>query len=63
LRRLDEFAVTSVVGEGGDLADMLHLKDEIKEERIVLVPKFRPRAVDGTRDCKVRSRDTVPRKL
>lgn len=37
-------------GKGGDLAGMLSLKDVIHEERINLVPKFRPRAVDGKRD-------------
>ena len=36
-------------GKGGDLAGMLSLSDVIHEERIRLVPRFTPRAVDGTR--------------
>lgn len=36
-------------GKGGDLAGMLSLADVIHEERIRLVPRFAPRAVDGAR--------------
>lgn len=45
----DDYAVSTAVGYGGDLAGMLSLSDVIREERITLVPKFTPRAVDGAR--------------
>jgi alginate O-acetyltransferase complex protein AlgJ len=49
VRGLDDYAVVTTVGSGGDLAGMLSLRDLIKEERITLVPKFTPRAADGAR--------------
>ena len=47
---LEDFTVSTVRGEGGDLAGMLSLSDLITEERIVLTPKFHPRSVDVSRD-------------
>ena len=46
---LDDYTVSVSEEEGGDLAGMLSLSDRIKEERIALVPRFIPRAVDGAR--------------
>ncbi len=46
---LDDYTVSVSEEEGGDLAGMLSLSDRIKEERITLVPRFIPRAVDGAR--------------
>jgi len=47
---LDDFNVRTIEGKGGDLAGMLSLSDRIKEERITLIPKSPPRAVDALRD-------------
>jgi len=46
---LDDYTVSVSEEEGGDLAGMLSLSDRIKEERITLIPRFMPRAVDGAR--------------
>lgn len=46
---LEDYTVTTTVGDGGDLAGLLSLKDVIHEERIALVPKFASRAVDAVR--------------
>jgi hypothetical protein len=46
---LENYTVSINEGEGGDLAGMLSLGDLIREERITLTPRFKPRAIDGTR--------------
>lgn len=47
---LEDFTVLNSVDSGGDLARLLSLSDEIKEESIRLIPRFTPKAADGTRD-------------
>jgi alginate O-acetyltransferase complex protein AlgJ len=46
---IGDYMVSTAEGNGGDLSVMLSLGDVIKEDRITLVPKSTPRAVDATR--------------
>lgn len=49
VRILEDYAVTTAVGKGGDLAGLLSLDDVIHEERITLVPQFATKATDDAR--------------
>ncbi len=46
----EAYTIREIAGDGGDLANMLALKDMLKEERITMTPKAGLRATESTRD-------------
>ena len=48
--REEAYTTRALVGDGGDLANMLTLKDMLTEERITMAPKAGLRAIESNRD-------------
>ncbi len=46
----DAYTIAEKLGDGGDLANMLTMKDILKEERITMTPKAGLQAIESTRD-------------